>query len=92
MSRRNSGRAAAAFRNHYKTASRLGDWVLCKQIAEQMRGLDDSAETQYALGYALEHLGDLDEARKVYQMVLIIDSRLEKARARLRSLAIASSR
>ena len=41
MSRRNSGRAAAAFRNHYKTSARLGDWVLCKQIAEQVRGLDD---------------------------------------------------
>ncbi len=54
----------------------------------KMRGLDgDGAEVQYAFAYALEQLGERDEARKAYEIVLMIDSGHEKARARLRVLA-----
>jgi Flp pilus assembly protein TadD len=89
MSRRTSGGAVRTLKDHYRTAARKGDWPLCKLIAEQMHGLDgDGAEVQYALAYALERLGELDEARKAYEVVLIIDSRHEKARARLRVLAV----
>jgi Flp pilus assembly protein TadD len=88
MSRRTSGRVAT-LKDGYRTAARKEDWHLCQLIAEQMRGLDgDGAEVQYALAYALERLGELDEARKAYEVVLIIDSRHEKARARLRVLAV----
>jgi Flp pilus assembly protein TadD len=89
MSRRTSGRAVRTLKEHYRKAAREGDWELCKLIAEQMRGLDgDGAEVQYAFAYALEQLGERDEARKAYEIVLIIDSRHEKARARLRELAV----
>jgi Flp pilus assembly protein TadD len=89
MSRRTSGRAVRTLKDGYRKAAREGDWELCKLIAEQMRGLDgDEAEVQYALAYALERLGERDAARKAYEVVLIIDSRHEKARARLRVLAI----
>jgi tetratricopeptide (TPR) repeat protein len=88
MSRRTSGRAVRTLKDHYRAAAREGDWHLCKQIAEQMRGLDgDGAEVQYALASALERLGERDEARKAYEVVLIIDSRHEKARTRLGALA-----
>ena len=88
MSRRSSGRVRT-LKDHYRKAAREGDWQLCKLIAEQMRGLDgDGAEVQYALAYALERLGERDEARKAFGIVLIIDSRHEKARARLRVLAV----
>ena len=88
MSRRTSGRAAHTLRDSYRTAARANNWQLCKEIAEQMRGLDgDGAEIQYALAYALERLGRVDEARKAYGVVLLIDRRHEKARARLRALA-----
>jgi Flp pilus assembly protein TadD len=88
MSRRTSGRVVT-LRQSYREAARDCDWQLCKQIAEHMRGLDgDGAEVLYALGYALEHLGALDEARRNYEVVLIIDRQHEKARARLRLLAI----
>ncbi len=91
MSRRSSGRVRP-LKDGYRKAAREGDWHLCKLIAEQMRGLDgDGAEVQYALAYALEQLGERDEARKAYEIVLIIDSRHEKARARLRELAINGS-
>lgn len=49
----------------------------------------DGAEVQYALAYALERLGEIDEARKAYRVVLRIDSRHEKARTRLHALAVA---
>jgi Flp pilus assembly protein TadD len=88
MSRRTSGRAVT-LRQSYREAARDGDWQLCKQIAEHMRGLDgDGAEVMYALGYTLERLGALDEARRNYDVVLIIDKQHAKARARLRALAI----
>jgi Flp pilus assembly protein TadD len=89
MSRRNSGRPAAALRVGYRSAAEKGDWQLCKLIAERMRGLDgDGAEVTYALAYAMERLGELDEARKAYALVLRINSRHERARIRLRALAI----
>jgi Flp pilus assembly protein TadD len=89
MSRRTSGRAAASLRVGYRSAAEKGDWQLCKLIAERMRGLDsDGAEVTYALAYAMERLGELDDARKAYALVLRIDSRHEKARARLRALAV----
>jgi Flp pilus assembly protein TadD len=91
MSRRTSGRAVRTLKDHYRTAAHAGDWELCKLIAEQMRGLDgDGAEVQYALAYALEQLGERDEARKAYEVVLIIDSRHAKARTRLQALAVNS--
>ena len=89
MSRRDSGRAAHTLRLNYRTAARAGDWDLCKLIAERMRGLDsDGAEVTYALAYALERLGELDEARKAYEVALLIDSRHAKASARLRVLVV----
>jgi Flp pilus assembly protein TadD len=92
MSRRSSDGAVRTLKDHYRAAARKGDWPLCKLIAEQMRGLDgDGAEVQYALAYALEQLGERDEARKAYEIVLIIDNRHEKARARLRVLAVRRS-
>jgi Flp pilus assembly protein TadD len=88
MSRRSSGRVRT-LKDGYRNAARKEDWHLCKLIAEQMRGLDgDGAEVQYAFAYALERLGERDEARRAYEIVLIIDARHEKARARLRVLAV----
>ena len=88
MSRRTSGRAAVAYERRYLAAAQAGDWPLCKTLAEQMQGLGgDSAEVMYALAYALEHLGDLVEARKCYDTVLRIKKQHVKARARLRALA-----
>ena len=73
----------------YRSAAKRGEWLLCKSIAEQTRGLDtNGAEVQYAYGYALEHLGQHDAARRTYEVVLMLDHRHEKARARLRVLAI----
>jgi Flp pilus assembly protein TadD len=90
MSRRTSGRAAASLRVGYRSAAQKGDWHLCKLIAERMRGLDsDGAEVTYALAYAMERLGELDDARKAYEMVVRIDSGHAKARARLGALAVA---
>lgn len=40
LSRRTSGRAAETLRRKYRDAALTGDWLLCKRIAEQMRGLD----------------------------------------------------
>jgi Flp pilus assembly protein TadD len=92
MWRRTSVRAVVTPKDHDRAAARAGNWDLFKLIAEQMRGLDgDGAEVQYALTYALEQLGDRDEARKAYPIVLIVDSRHEKARARLRLLASQAS-
>jgi Flp pilus assembly protein TadD len=87
MSRRTSG-LAVTLRQSYREAARDGDWQLCKQIAEDMRGLDgDGAEVMYALGYALERLGALDDARRNYEVVLIIDKRHQQAHPRLPVLA-----
>ncbi len=92
MPRRTSGRART-LREHYRVAARKGDWAFCKRLAEHLWGLSgDSAEVQYALAYALERLGDIDEARTAYQEVLEIDSRHRKARTRLRALGVSPPR
>ena len=77
--------------SRYRTAAGEKDWALCKQLAEAMWRLGgDGAEVQYALAYALERLGELDEARTAYRVVLTLDSRHLKARGRLHALAVSA--
>jgi Flp pilus assembly protein TadD len=86
MPRRTSGQAST-LRDHYRAAARKGDWALYKTLAERLWDLGgDGAEVQYALAYALERLGQVEEARRLYRVVLRLDSRHERARARLRAL------
>jgi hypothetical protein len=85
-----SGRAADIQRERYRVAARAGDWQTCADVARLMQrlvhGLVETAETTYALGYALEMLGDTTRAKTNYQLALFMDRRHEKARRRLRSL------
>lgn len=90
MPRRTSGRLRT-LRDWYRTAAREGDWPLCKKIADAMWSLGSGgAEVQYALAYALERLGEIDEARKAYRVVLTLDGRHQRARARLHALAVSA--
>jgi Flp pilus assembly protein TadD len=87
---RRTSRFAHTLKDRYRTAAHEGDWALCKQIADAMWRLGgDGAEVQYALAYALERLGEIEEARKAYRVVITLDSRHPKARARLHALAVA---
>ena len=71
----------------YRDAARAGDWLRCRILAEQMRGLERdnklAAEAAYALGFALEMLGDQTQAAKHYEHALLIDRSHGKARKRL---------
>lgn len=90
---RRTSRHLHTLRDRYRTAAREGDWPLCKKIADAMWSLGgDGAEVQYALAYALERLGELDDARRAYRVVLTLDARHQRARARLHALAVSSPR
>jgi hypothetical protein len=40
MSRRDSSRITPVLQRQYRDAARAGDWVRCRILAEQMRGLE----------------------------------------------------
>ena len=86
MSRRDSSRITPVLQRQYRDAAKVGDWVRCRILAEQMRGLERdnklAAEAAYALGFALEMLGDQTQAAKHYEHALLIDRSHGKARKR----------
>jgi tetratricopeptide (TPR) repeat protein len=90
MSRRDSSRITPVLQRQYRDAAKAGDWVRCRILAEQMRGLERdnklAAEAAYALSYALEMLGDRTQAAKHYEHALLIDPSHAKARRRLNML------
>lgn len=90
MSRRDSSRITPVLQRQYRDAARAGDWVRCRILAEQMRGLERNnvlaAEAAYALGFALEMLGDHSKAASAYGQALLIDCTHAKARRRLTRL------
>jgi tetratricopeptide (TPR) repeat protein len=87
MSRRDSSRITPVLQRQYRDAAQTGDWVRCRILAEQMRGLERdnklAAEAAYALGFALEMLGDHEKAVAAYDQALLIDRTHAKARRRL---------
>lgn len=86
---RRTSRHLHTLRDRYRIAAHEGDWVLCKRIADAMWSLGSGgAEVHYALAYALERLGEIDEARKAYRVVLTLDRRHTKARSRLHGMAV----
>jgi hypothetical protein len=90
MSRRDSSRITPVLQRQYRDAAKDGDWVRCRILAEQMRGLERdnalAAEAAYALGYALEMLGDGAKATAAYEHALLIDRAHAKALRRLTRL------
>jgi tetratricopeptide (TPR) repeat protein len=90
MSRRDSSRITPVLQRQYRDAAHAGDWVRCRILAEQMRGLERdnalAAEAAYALGFALEMLGERDKASAAYEHALVIDRAHGKARRRLAML------
>lgn len=87
---RDSSRAVQYHRERYRAAAQSGDWHTCADVARQMQqivqGLAESAESTYALGLALEMLGDRVRAKTNYELALFMDRRQDKARRRLRAL------
>jgi tetratricopeptide (TPR) repeat protein len=87
MSRRDSSRITPVLQRLYRDAAKAGDWVRCRILAEQMRGLERdnklAAEAAYALGFALEMLGERAKAATAYEHALVVDRAHAKARRRL---------
>jgi hypothetical protein len=90
MSRRDSSRITPVLQQQYRDAAKAGDWVRCRILAEQMRGLERdnvlAAEAAYALGFALEMLGESAKAAAAYEHALLVDRAHAKARRRLTGL------
>jgi hypothetical protein len=90
MSRRDSSRITPVLQRQYRDAARAGDWVRCRILAEQMRGLERdnklAAEAAYALGLALEMLGEREKAATAHEHAHLIDRSHAKARRRLGNL------
>ena len=90
MSRRDSSRITPVLQQQYRDAARAGDWVRCRILAEQMRGLERdnvlAAEAAFALGFALEMRRDCVQAAKHYEHALLIHGAHPKAGRRLAAL------
>jgi hypothetical protein len=86
MSRRDSSRITPVLQRQYRDAAKTGDWVRCRILAEQMRGLERdnklAAEAAYALGFALEMLGQTHKARTAYRHATLVNPAHLKARRR----------
>ena len=87
MSRRDSSRITPVLQRQYREAAKGGDWLRCRILAEQVRGLERdnvlAAEAAYALGFALEMLGERQKAAAAYEHALMVDRSHAKARRRL---------
>ena len=74
----------------FREASKSGEWSTCIEIASALYGLcpteDDAVPALYALGYAHEKLGNVDDATAAYREVLSLQRGHLKARARLSAL------
>ncbi len=92
MSPRDHHRITATLRAQYREAAAASDSPRCRELAEKMAGLERdngaAAEAVYALGFALEMLGERDQARRQYETALIIDRTHLKARRRLALIPI----
>ena len=90
---RDHAAAVAALHDRYRDAARAGDWQSCADLARQVRGLVrdlvSTAEASYAVGYALEMLGDTAGAESNYQLAVVMHPRHDKARRRLQRLTLA---
>jgi len=75
-------------RRRYRDAARFGDWDACRLIVTQLLACrfdgPELAEVIYADGYAREHAGDLDNARRCYE--LAVEKGHVKAAQRLAAL------
>lgn len=90
MSQRDSSRITDTLQQQYRTAAWAGDWPTCRDVAAQMRGLERdnaaAAEAVYALGFALEMLGERAQAATQYETAIVIGRDHVKARRRLATL------